>query len=495
MTPTYLAVKLYNDHLGAERLAAEVSGPTFDTSREGRGVPYLDIAASRSGDGRQLYLKAVHTSPSQALKTTITVTGASVPSRGTIETLNADSLQVANTFANPQAVRVTAASAPGDLHGRLPAHSVSSSRCLSAARRPRSCGGPNRDDIQAGLDVSLPSPSLCSGPVMAQGALAGGGAGVPQRRGSSGATRLGHQPAGDVREATFSAEEIDREFGWAEAMGINTMRVFLHDLLWQHDAAGFRKRLDQFLGHASHTHRPMLVLFDSRWDRRSPARPSRRPRRAITGLGIGSRHAPPDLTDAREAVVGVGRSRRTIASWPDVWNEPDNTNSGSYGSRAEGKVVRVTALLPQRSRGPARWVPSSLSPAASGASSKPRPTAPPARWRIQLGSRTSSPSTTTRAVLQAPGRLVEEVQPVICRVHGPVRGQHVRRDPAHREAGGRRGDQLGFVAGKTQTFLPWDPWRRLRPRAAHARWVPSGAAPDGTPYDGGGLIRQLTGKQ
>jgi alpha-N-arabinofuranosidase len=127
VTPTYLAVKLYNDHLGAERLAAEVSGPTFDTSREGRGVPYLDVAASRSGDGRQLYLKAVNTSPSQPLKTTITVTGASVESRGTIETLNADSLQVANTFANPQAAKVTAArlGAGATFTVELPAHSVS----------------------------------------------------------------------------------------------------------------------------------------------------------------------------------------------------------------------------------------------------------------------------------------------------------------------------------------------------------------------------------
>ena len=41
------------------------------------------------------------------------------------------------------------------------------------------------------------------------------------------------------QEATFNPEEIDKEFTWAEAMGMNTMRVFLHDLLWQQDAAGF----------------------------------------------------------------------------------------------------------------------------------------------------------------------------------------------------------------------------------------------------------------
>jgi len=48
---------------------------------------------------------------------------------------------------------------------------------------------------------------------------------------------------------------------------MNTMRVFLHDLLWQQDPEGLKKRLDQFLSIASKHHiRPLLVLFDSCWD-------------------------------------------------------------------------------------------------------------------------------------------------------------------------------------------------------------------------------------
>src|SRR5581483_5895004 len=46
---------------------------------------------------------------------------------------------------------------------------------------------------------------------------------------------------------TFDPQEIDREFGWAEGLGMNTMRVFLHDLLWQQDPSGFKQRVDQFL--------------------------------------------------------------------------------------------------------------------------------------------------------------------------------------------------------------------------------------------------------
>jgi hypothetical protein len=31
---------------------------------------------------------------------------------------------------------------------------------------------------------------------------------------------------------TFDPQEIDKELGWAESANMNTMRVFLHDLLW-----------------------------------------------------------------------------------------------------------------------------------------------------------------------------------------------------------------------------------------------------------------------
>ena len=41
--------------------------------------------------------------------------------------------------------------------------------------------------------------------------------------------------------ATFDPTEIDKELGWAEGIGMHTMRVFLHDLLWAQDSAGFHQ--------------------------------------------------------------------------------------------------------------------------------------------------------------------------------------------------------------------------------------------------------------
>ncbi len=66
---------------------------------------------------------------------------------------------------------------------------------------------------------------------------------------------------------TFDPATIDRELALAEGLGMTTMRVFLHDLPWQLDAAGFRNRIDTFLTIAAkHRIKPMFVLFDSCWD-------------------------------------------------------------------------------------------------------------------------------------------------------------------------------------------------------------------------------------
>lgn len=63
---------------------------------------------------------------------------------------------------------------------------------------------------------------------------------------------------------TWDPQAVDRELGWAQGLGFNTMRVFLHDLAYRQDPQGFLRRVDQFLAIASrHGIRPMFVLFDA----------------------------------------------------------------------------------------------------------------------------------------------------------------------------------------------------------------------------------------
>jgi alpha-L-arabinofuranosidase len=126
VTPTYRAIEMYATNLGAERLATTVDSPTFDVPDGPTAVPIVDIAASRSADGRRYLLKAVNTSLDSAVRVRVAFDGGQPPARAIQYTLTAPQLQTANSFAAPDAVSVRATHVPA---GRtfavdLPRHSV-----------------------------------------------------------------------------------------------------------------------------------------------------------------------------------------------------------------------------------------------------------------------------------------------------------------------------------------------------------------------------------
>ena len=63
---------------------------------------------------------------------------------------------------------------------------------------------------------------------------------------------------------TFDPITIDREFSWASAIGMNTMRVYLHDLAWKADPMGFKKRMDQLLSIAKKNKIKILFTIASK---------------------------------------------------------------------------------------------------------------------------------------------------------------------------------------------------------------------------------------
>ena len=68
------------------------------------------------------------------------------------------------------------------------------------------------------------------------------------------------------QQETYDPGTIDRELGWAEGIGFNVVRVFLHYLIWQENPEAFKQRMDDFLGIcARHKIRVMFVLFDDCW--------------------------------------------------------------------------------------------------------------------------------------------------------------------------------------------------------------------------------------
>lgn len=155
--------------------------------------------------------------------------------------------------------------------------------------------------------------------------------------------------------ASFDTATINRELGLAESIGMNTMRVYLHDLLWDQDSTGFVKRMNTFLEIAQrHKIKPMFVLFDSCWDPFPKLGTQRAPTPFVHNSGWVQSPGYEALQDPKQyprleryvkGVVRNFRNDKRVLAW-DVWNEPDNTNNSSYGKRElPNKVQYVLPLL------------------------------------------------------------------------------------------------------------------------------------------------------
>ena len=124
------------------------------------------------------------------------------------------------------------------------------------------------------------------------------------------------------QEATCDPERIDRELGWAQAIGMNTMRVFLHDQLWEQDPEGFKRRIDAFLTiAANHKIKPMFVLFDSCWDPDPKLGPQHPPIPGVHNSGWVQSPGLPGLRDKdrypKYRAYVEGRDRRLREGRPD----------------------------------------------------------------------------------------------------------------------------------------------------------------------------------
>ncbi len=316
------------------------------------------------------------------------------------------------------------------------------------------------------------------------------------------------------QEATFDPVQIDTELIWAEAMGMNTMRVFLHDLLWKQDAGGFQKRIDRFLTIASQHHiRPMFVLFDSCWDPLPRLGPQHPPIPGVHNSGWAQSPGAAALADANQyprlkayvqGVIGAFAKDNRILAW-DVWNEPGADNAGSYPKeelKEKDKTARVTALLPQVFEWAREANP--MQPLTSGVwavDTSPDGADLGELQQIQLRESDiitfhnySWPEYFKRQV----SWLKKYNRPVICTEYmaRPVGSTFDTVLPIAKE------EQVGainwgFVAGKTQTYLPWESWEHPYVLSQPPVWFHEVLRPDGTPYRQAevDLIRQLTGKQ
>jgi hypothetical protein len=153
---------------------------------------------------------------------------------------------------------------------------------------------------------------------------------------------------------TFDPTTIDRELGWAESLGFNTVRVFLHDLPWKDNREKFFANVDKFLEIADHHKiRPMVVLFDGVWDPDPQSGPQNRPRIGVHNSGwvqspgrvILADHAKQDaLKPYVTSVISRYAKDDRVLAW-DLFNEPDNLNGNSYGPLELKNKDEVAARL------------------------------------------------------------------------------------------------------------------------------------------------------
>jgi hypothetical protein len=308
---------------------------------------------------------------------------------------------------------------------------------------------------------------------------------------------------------TFDPKRIDLELGWAEGLGMNTMRVTLHDLVWQQDPGGYKKRIDEFLTIAArHRIKPMFILFDSVWDPDPKLGKQRDPKPGVhnsgwvQGPGRAALQNPAEYARLEayvKGVVGAFAKDDRILAW-DIWNEPDNTNGGSYGElEPKNKVELVLALLPKTfawAREAGATQPLTSGP-WKGDWSTPEKMDKMDRLQIELS------DVITFHNYDHPSELEKRVnwlkrynRPMICteymaRGNGSYFFGSLLVGKAHNVGM----INWGLVQGKTQTHLPWDSWQRPYVDREPTVWFHEVFRTDGTPYipEEVEFIRRMTG--
>ena len=297
--------------------------------------------------------------------------------------------------------------------------------------------------------------------------------------------------------ATFDAATIDRELATAASLGMNAVRVFLHDLLWA-DPSGCAARLDAFLGLAAgHGLSVMPVLFESCWDGAPVAGPQLPPRpgvhnsRWVQSPGMAALADPtarPRLETYVAGVVAALARDPRILCW-DVWNEPDNGPEVNLRDHAmlAAKGDLVLPLLDAafgwaRAAGATQPLTSAV---WSGDWSSPATLTPIQRCQLDRSDIVSFHNYDVASDfarrcdwLAALGR------PVLCTEY-MARPRGSTFAAILPPAAARRVGLFnwGLVRGATQTHLPWDSWDHPYLGAAPEPWFHDICDPDGTPHD------------
>jgi len=149
------------------------------------------------------------------------------------------------------------------------------------------------------------------------------------------------------QEESFDPETIDRELGYAESVGFNSMRVYLHHLAWQTDPEGFKKRMEQYLEIADQRGiSTMFVFFDDCWNATYQSGEQPDPKPGVHNSGWVRDpgdliHSTPELSGLLEQyvkdIISTFADDSRIVLW-DLYNEPGNSG---YGNKSLSLLEKV----------------------------------------------------------------------------------------------------------------------------------------------------------
>ena len=138
---------------------------------------------------------------------------------------------------------------------------------------------------------------------------------------------------------TYSHDLIDKELGWAEGLGFNTLRVYLSSVAYENDTEGLKTRMGDFLDICStHSIRPLFVFFDDCWNAESAYGKQPEPKPGIHNSGWARDPSDPLRADTlalypklekyvKDVLTAFSADSRVLL-W-DLYNEPGNSNYGA----------------------------------------------------------------------------------------------------------------------------------------------------------------------
>ena len=319
------------------------------------------------------------------------------------------------------------------------------------------------------------------------------------------------------QEDTYDPETIERELEWSAELGMNTHRVYLHNLLWDQDSLGFMKRIENYLEISEAKGiKTLFVLLDDCWHPAPKLGKQPEPMPFVHNswwvqapgsaiLGDSSRHN--EVKNYIKGVISHFAEDERVIGW-DIYNEPGNvapTQKGHNEFAIKGdKDIYTLSLI----RKGFKWA-REVNPSQPLTSSIWKTWEKDEDW-----SKLDDLSDLSRFIVSNSdiisfhtygdikemelrvGQLETYNRPIMCTEY-LARGQGSTFQamlPLLKEKK-IAAINWGFVAGKTNTIFPWSSWD-IDFTAPPEIWHHDIYMPDKTPYDQEEIdfIKEITSK-